>query len=101
MAAAEISLAPNDVINSYEADDSPDHLLATPNTLNGDSHRTNITSSHSSSKHLDVEELEMLLEAYFVQIDGTLNNLSTVCNSSFQLDIHQLLVWKTDITLHL
>lgn len=33
------------------------------------------------SKHLDVEELEMLLEAYFVQIDGTLNKLSTVCNS--------------------
>lgn len=64
---------------SYEADDSPDHLLATPNTLNGDSHRTNTTSSHSSSsKHLDVEELEMLLEAYFVQIDGTLNNLSTL-----------------------
>eukprot|EP00268_Persea_americana_P018244 TRINITY_DN1903_c0_g1_i1.p1 TRINITY_DN1903_c0_g1~~TRINITY_DN1903_c0_g1_i1.p1 ORF type:complete len:497 (-),score=122.61 TRINITY_DN1903_c0_g1_i1:795-2285(-) len=76
--AAEIFLAPNDVINNYEADDSPDHLLATPNTLNGDSHRTHTTSSHSSSKHLDVEELEMLLEAYFVQIDGTLNNLSTL-----------------------
>ncbi|CAN1253303.1 Magnesium transporter MRS2-3 [Linum perenne] len=30
------------------------------------------------SKHLDVEELEMLLEAYFVQIDGTLNKLSTL-----------------------
>lgn len=30
-------------------------------------------------KHHDVEELEMLLEAYFVQIDGTLNKLSTVC----------------------
>ncbi|KAK2425595.1 magnesium transporter MRS2-1 [Trifolium repens] len=27
---------------------------------------------------LDVEELEMLLEAYFVQIDGTLNKLSTL-----------------------
>jgi hypothetical protein len=31
-----------------------------------------------TGKHLDVEELEMLLEAYFVQIDGTLNKLSTV-----------------------
>ncbi|KAL2349539.1 hypothetical protein Fmac_003539 [Flemingia macrophylla] len=30
------------------------------------------------TKHLDVEELEMLLEAYFVQIDGTLNKLSTL-----------------------
>ncbi|XP_071740377.1 magnesium transporter MRS2-3-like [Rutidosis leptorrhynchoides] len=29
-------------------------------------------------KHRDVEELEMLLEAYFVQIDGTLNKLSTL-----------------------
>ncbi|KAH9695110.1 Magnesium transporter MRS2-3 [Citrus sinensis] len=29
-------------------------------------------------EHLDVEELEMLLEAYFVQIDGTLNKLSTL-----------------------
>ncbi|CAL8073433.1 unnamed protein product [Prunus armeniaca] len=27
----------------------------------------------------DVEELEMLLEAYFMQIDGTLNKLATVC----------------------
>ncbi|KAF7850223.1 hypothetical protein BT93_L5732 [Corymbia citriodora subsp. variegata] len=28
-----------------------------------------------SNKHLDVAELEMLLEAYFVQLDGTLNEL--------------------------
>ncbi|KAK9941849.1 hypothetical protein M0R45_007542 [Rubus argutus] len=38
-------------------------------------------NSHSgtgTSKHLNVEELEMLLEAYFVQIDGTLNKLSTL-----------------------
>ncbi|KAL0333513.1 UNVERIFIED_CONTAM: Magnesium transporter MRS2-3 [Sesamum angustifolium] len=42
------------------------------------SHGTH-TSTHSAiSKHLDVEELEMLLEAYFVQIDGTLNKLSTL-----------------------
>ncbi|CAA2966068.1 magnesium transporter MRS2-I-like [Olea europaea subsp. europaea] len=27
----------------------------------------------------DVEDLEMLLEAYFMQIDGTLNKLTTVC----------------------
>nr|XP_043630114.1 magnesium transporter MRS2-3-like [Erigeron canadensis] len=29
-------------------------------------------------KHRDVQELEMLLEAYFVQIDGTLHKLSTL-----------------------
>lgn len=44
------------------------------------------TSMHSAmTKHLDVEELEMLLEAYFVQIDGTLNKLSTVRNSFFYI----------------
>ncbi|KAH9618297.1 hypothetical protein KSS87_003999 [Heliosperma pusillum] len=40
---------------------------------------TRTSMSHSAiSKHLDVEELEMLLEAYFVQIDGTLNLLTTL-----------------------
>ncbi|PIN14178.1 Magnesium transporters: CorA family [Handroanthus impetiginosus] len=49
-----------------------------PNGLSRGSHGTH-TSTHSAiSKHLDVEELEMLLEAYFVQIDGTLNKLSTL-----------------------
>ncbi|KAK7854612.1 magnesium transporter mrs2-3 [Quercus suber] len=40
----------------------------------------NHTSSTQSymNKNLDVKELEMLLEPYFVQIDGTLNKLSTV-----------------------
>ncbi|RYR66367.1 hypothetical protein Ahy_A03g012362 [Arachis hypogaea] len=36
------------------------------------------TTYSTTTKHLDVEELEMLLEAYFVQIDGTLNKLSTL-----------------------
>ncbi|XP_041997398.1 magnesium transporter MRS2-3-like [Salvia splendens] len=31
----------------------------------------------SSIKSVDVEELEMILEAYFVQIEGTLNKLSS------------------------
>ncbi|KAH7424412.1 hypothetical protein KP509_11G007500 [Ceratopteris richardii] len=44
-----------------------------------DSESSNSTNTSSSdSKHLDVEELEMLLEAYFVQIDGTLNKLSAL-----------------------
>ncbi|XP_019198376.1 PREDICTED: magnesium transporter MRS2-3-like isoform X2 [Ipomoea nil] len=34
--------------------------------------------SSNSSKHLHVGELEMLLEAYFVQIEGTMNKLSTL-----------------------
>ena len=38
----------------------------------------------------DVEELEMLLEAYFVQIDGTLNKLSTVSSTQLVLIRHTL-----------
>lgn len=47
---------------------------------NGRIHGSRSSSSTStvSAKPLDVEELEMLLEAYFVQVDGTLNKLSTV-----------------------
>ena len=49
-------------------------------SLNGRGHgsASSTTTSTTSAKPLDVEELEMLLEAYFVQIDGTLNKLSTV-----------------------
>ncbi|KAL0922800.1 hypothetical protein M5K25_006820 [Dendrobium thyrsiflorum] len=39
---------------------------------------TESTSGNSSVFKLNIEELEMLLEAYFVQIDGTLNKLSTL-----------------------
>ncbi|CAJ1924771.1 unnamed protein product [Sphenostylis stenocarpa] len=43
-----------------------------------DSHGTRGSTYSAITKQLDVEELEMLLEAYFVQIDGTLNKLSTL-----------------------
>ncbi|XP_024032760.1 magnesium transporter MRS2-3-like [Morus notabilis] len=75
-------------ITTYEGDlqnsDNPqNHLFGAPNVLSRDSHGTHTSTTHSAiSKNLDVEELEMLLEAYFVQIDGTLNKLSTVCNST-------------------
>ncbi|XP_020586146.1 magnesium transporter MRS2-F-like [Phalaenopsis equestris] len=39
---------------------------------------TESTSGSSGVFKLNIEELEMLLEAYFVQIDGTLNKLSTL-----------------------
>ncbi|CAI0451290.1 unnamed protein product [Linum tenue] len=57
--------------NGDEMDDDPPEMddSALSRTL---------TSTTTMSKHLDVEELEMLLEAYFVQIDGTLNKLSTL-----------------------
>ncbi|CAJ2651031.1 magnesium transporter MRS2-3 [Trifolium pratense] len=44
-----------------------------------DIHGTHASTVYSAATiKLDVEELEMLLEAYFVQIDGTLNKLSTL-----------------------
>ncbi|KAA8545754.1 hypothetical protein F0562_020795 [Nyssa sinensis] len=80
----EISLEGNGVSTSYEGDlphiDNPqEQLFGVPKTLSRDSHGTHTSTTRSAiSKHLDVEELEMLLEAYFVQIDGTLNKLSTL-----------------------
>ncbi|KAF8013917.1 hypothetical protein BT93_I1699 [Corymbia citriodora subsp. variegata] len=80
---AEISFDANGS-STYEGDipnvvNPRDHLFGAPNVLSRDSHGTRASTIHSTlSKHLDVEELEMLLEAYFVQIDGTLNKLSTL-----------------------
>lgn len=47
-------------------------------------HDDETESGRESSVYVkpDIEELEMLLEAYFVQIDGTLNTLYHVCSSS-------------------
>ncbi|KAK4563411.1 hypothetical protein RGQ29_005791 [Quercus rubra] len=47
------------------------------NLENPHGNHTSNTQSYTN-KNLDVKELEMLLEPYFVQIDGTLNKLSTV-----------------------
>ncbi|XP_076916083.1 magnesium transporter MRS2-3-like [Bidens hawaiensis] len=59
--------------------DSQSERLFRANTLGRESRGTRTSTTRSgNSKHLDVEELEMLLEAYFVQIDGTLNKLSTL-----------------------
>lgn len=37
------------------------------------------------NNHLDVKELEVILEAYFVQIDASLNGLSTVRCAYFSI----------------
>uniref|UniRef100_A0A0R0LP86 Magnesium transporter n=1 Tax=Glycine max TaxID=3847 RepID=A0A0R0LP86_SOYBN len=71
--------------DTSSADDVDDHI---------DSHGTRDSATYSAvTKQLDVEELEMLLEAYFVQIDGTLNKLSTVCMLHPPLH-HHLCPWK-------
>lgn len=60
-------------------DNDIQETLGESNALRRDSYRTLASTQSVTNKQLDVEELEMILEAYFVQIDGTLNKLSTVC----------------------
>lgn len=80
---AEISLATNYEGDLQDSDNPQDHLFGA-HAIGRDSHGTHTSTTRSAiSKHLDVEELEMLLEAYFVQIDGTLNKLSTVYHLHF------------------
>uniref|UniRef100_A0A1J3HH30 Magnesium transporter n=1 Tax=Noccaea caerulescens TaxID=107243 RepID=A0A1J3HH30_NOCCA len=64
----------------HVADDAHHHLLMSAHiALSRNSHGTHTSSTRSAMiNKFDVEELEMLLEAYFVQIDGTLNKLSTL-----------------------
>lgn len=47
------------------------------NLQNRVSRSSSTNTSAATSKILDVEDLEMLLEAYFVQTDSTLNKLFT------------------------
>ncbi|KAI7726126.1 hypothetical protein M8C21_011156 [Ambrosia artemisiifolia] len=67
----------NENTNAQEQmDNHSEHLFRVGRESRGT--RTSTTKSSSGKHHLDIEELEMLLEAYFVQIDGTLNKLSTL-----------------------
>ncbi|XP_060168058.1 magnesium transporter MRS2-3 [Lycium barbarum] len=80
----EISMDANAGSTSYDTDiphidNQQERLFGGPNALSRGSRGTHTSTTRSAiSKHLDVEELEMLLEAYFVQIDGTLNKLNTL-----------------------
>ncbi|KAI8554622.1 hypothetical protein RHMOL_Rhmol05G0112200 [Rhododendron molle] len=64
--------------NVHNIDNTQEQLYAASHVLRRDSNGTHTSTTHSVISKLDVEELEMLLEAYFVQIDGTLNKLSTL-----------------------
>uniref|UniRef100_A0A7N0ZRR3 Magnesium transporter n=1 Tax=Kalanchoe fedtschenkoi TaxID=63787 RepID=A0A7N0ZRR3_KALFE len=76
---AEISMEINGEGDPQMTGNPREQLFSTSKTLSRGSHGTHTSTTRSAiSKHLDVEELEMLLEAYFVQIDGTLNKLSTL-----------------------
>jgi hypothetical protein len=76
---------------NYEEDEdnlnSREQMFGASNLRDSRGTRASTTYSVTTTK-LDVEELEMLLEAYFVQIDGTLNKLSTV---SFLFNISLIL----------
>lgn len=72
---------------TYENEDGDDdnqnsgeqHMFGGANMISRDSRGTRASTTYSATTNkLDVEELEMLLEAYFVQIDGSLNKLSTL-----------------------
>lgn len=70
MMPPKISLQVGGCSNVYKGRHNPDNP--------GVNHTS--TSHSGGNKNLDVKELEMVLESYFVQIDGTLNNLTTVCS---------------------
>ncbi|CAL0310119.1 unnamed protein product [Lupinus luteus] len=72
----EISLEAGGATAIYEDHQNADN---SKDLIGRDSHGTRTSTTYSNvTKQLDVGELEMLLEAYFVQIDGTLNKLSTL-----------------------
>ncbi|KAJ0113348.1 hypothetical protein Patl1_03235 [Pistacia atlantica] len=56
---------------------APTWFLNSP-TIGSKISRTSRTSAATTPEENDVDELEMLLEAYFMQIDGTLNKLATL-----------------------
>lgn len=57
---------------------SPVNMLLKAESKSSSTSSSSSSSSSDDSKNVDVEELEMLLEAYFVQIDGTSNKLSAL-----------------------
>ncbi|OIV92379.1 hypothetical protein TanjilG_09977 [Lupinus angustifolius] len=72
----EISLEAGGATATYEDHQNADNSR---DLIGRGSHGTRTSTTYSNvTKQLDVGELEMLLEAYFVQIDGTLNKLSTL-----------------------
>ncbi|KAL4604717.1 hypothetical protein ACB092_10G210100 [Castanea dentata] len=57
--------------------DAPNWFLSSP-VIGSKISRISRGSAATSQGETDIEELEMLLEAYFMQIDGTMNKLTTL-----------------------
>jgi magnesium transporter len=92
----------NTLADASEADDGD-----SPPRLSRRDSRASRYSSSTESDDVDVEELEMLLEAYFVQIDGITNKLNALKNYiddtedyiNLQLDHHRNQLLQLEIIL--
>jgi len=85
-----------------------DTKLVSFNMSNPEPHspKSSTTTTTVTVKRLNVEELEMLLEAYFVVIDGIVNRVSTVrtpqsspCNQDLKMRLIDKMLLKYIIYL--
>ncbi|XP_014495127.1 magnesium transporter MRS2-I isoform X2 [Vigna radiata var. radiata] len=76
---ADLYLSRKSTVSSSptSSSDAPKWLYGSPNT-GSRIHKSSRASGTTVQREDDVEELEMLLEANFMQIDGTLNKLATL-----------------------
>lgn len=70
----KISVAPSPIVD----DGAPTWFPASPTIGSKISRASRASPTTTSHGENDIEELEMLLEAYFIQIEGTLNKLNTL-----------------------
>ena len=66
------------LFSASSASTSPNYYLTSPTIGSKISRASRASLATVRGDENDVEELEMLLEAYFMQIDSTLNRLTTV-----------------------
>ena len=76
---AHLYLTRKNLIAQEEELNSMVSPVNSPRVSHLSSRRSSNTSFVSSANDYNVEELEMLLEAYFVQIDGTRKKILAVC----------------------
>ncbi|KAK2648504.1 hypothetical protein Ddye_015993 [Dipteronia dyeriana] len=71
--------------------DAPDWFHNSPTIGSKISRASRASAAAATQEDNDVEELEMLLEAHYTQIDGTLNKLITVSNMDLDKHRNQLI----------
>lgn len=80
------------LFSASSASTSPNYYLTSPTIGSKISRASRASLATVRGDENDVEELEMLLEAYFMQIDSTLNRLTTVI--SLLLHVSFLILYK-------